>query len=186
MGNPSSRREEALRSAIDRLNVPMVIFDESQILQPLNERATALFEAENLRGDLLTARPSHPLSRMISEILETKTREVTPRLVTFPSGQRYTVESSARSQKGPKRWLVLLLDPVRESSLDEQSAFERWPFTERENDVAKLVVRGMSNEAIARDIGVSPETVKTHVRNIFEKSGTHSRAEFLAAVLRTK
>jgi DNA-binding CsgD family transcriptional regulator len=32
----------------------------------------------------------------------------------------------------------------------------------------------------------SQETVKTHVHNIFEKSGTHSRAEFLAAVLRTK
>jgi hypothetical protein len=28
--------------------------------------------------------------------------------------------------------------------------------------------------------------VMAHVCNIFEKSGTHSRAEFLAAVLRTK
>ena len=186
MANPTGRREEALHSALDRLNMPMMICDESQILQPLNERATALFEAENLRGDLLSARPSHPLSRMIAEILQTKSREVTRRLVTFPSGTKYTVEASGRSQKGPRRWLVLLLDPIREASLDEQSALERWPFTERENEVARLVVRGMTNEAIARDIGVSPETVKTHVRNIFEKSGTHSRTEFLAAVLRSK
>lgn len=186
MANPTARREEALRSALDRLNVPMVICDESHILQPLNERATSLFEAENLRGDLLTARPSHPLSRLIAEVLLTKSGEVTRRLVTFPSGKRYTVESSGRSQKGPKRWLVLLLEPVREASLDEQSALERWPLTEREREVAKLVVRGLSNDAIARDIGVSLETVKTHVHNIFEKSGTHSRAEFLAAVLRTK
>jgi DNA-binding CsgD family transcriptional regulator len=187
MANRTARREEALRSALDRLNVPMMICDENQILQPLNGRATALFEAENLRGDLLTARPSHPLSRLIADILRSEVPgEVIRRMVTFPSGKRYTVESSGRSQKGLQRWLVLLLEPFREISVDEQSALERWPLTERERDVAKLVVRGLSNDGIAREIGISPETVKTHVRSIFEKSGTHSRAEFLAAVLRSR
>jgi len=186
MGNRTARREEALHSALDRLNVPIMICDEEQILQPLNGRATALFEAENLRGDLLTARPSHPLSRLIDEILRTDAGEVRRRMVTFPSGKRYAVESSGRSRKGLQRWLVLLLEPLRESSLDEQSALERWPLTQRELDVAKRIVRGLTNEAIARDVGISPETVKTHVRSIFEKSGTHSRAEFLAAVLRTR
>ena len=186
MTNPTTRREEALRSAIDRLKVPMILCDESQILQPLNVKATSLFEMENLRGDLVTARPSHPLSRLIAEVLSTTSGEVTTRLVTFPSGRRYTIEASGRSRKGLRRWLVLLLDPVRESALDEQSALERWPLTQREREVAGLVVRGLSNEKIARNIGISPETVKTHVHNIFEKSGTHSRAEFLAAVLRTK
>jgi DNA-binding CsgD family transcriptional regulator len=187
MGNRTVQREEALRSALDRLNVPIMICDEQQILQPLNGRATALFEAENLRGDLLSARPSHPLSRLIDEILRAEPKgEVTRRLVTFPSGKRYTVESSGRSQKGLQRWLVLLLEPFREISVDEQSALERFPLTERERDVAKLMVRGMTNEGIAREIGISAETVKTHVRSIFEKSGTHSRAEFLAAVLRSR
>ncbi len=187
MANRTARREEALRSALDRLNVPLMICDENQLLQPLNGRATKLFEAENLRGDLLSARPSHPLSRFIAEILATDSgSEVSRRLVTFPSGKKYIVESSGRSQKGLQRWLVLVMEPVREISVDEHSALERWPLTERERDVAKLVIRGLSNEAIARDIGISPETVKTHVRGIFEKSGTHSRAEFLAAVLRSR
>lgn len=186
MSTHTTRREEALRSALGRLNVPIMICDEHQVLQPLNGRATALFDAENLRGDLLSARPSHPLSRLIAEILRTDTGQVQRRIVTFPSGKRFTVESSGRSQKGVQRWLVLLLEPLRESAVDEQSALERWPLTERERDVATRVVRGLSNEAIARDIGISPETVKTHVRSIFEKSGTHSRAEFLAAVLRSR
>ena len=186
MTSGTTRREEALRSALDRLKVPMMICDESQVLQPLNGRATALFETENLRGDLIAARPSHPLSRLITEVLSTSTGEVTRRLVTFPSGRRYTVEASGRSRKGLRRWLVLLLEPIREAALDEQSALERWPLTQRERDVAGRIVRGLSNDAIARDIGISPETVKTHVHNIFEKSGTHSRAEFLAAVLRSK
>ena len=107
-------------------------------------------------------------------------------LVTFPSGRRYAVESSGRSQKGVRRWLILVVEPVAELSVDERSALERFPLTEREFEVARLVVQGLSNEKIAHNMGISPETVKTHVRSIFEKSGTHSRTEFLAAVLRTK
>ena len=187
MTTPTSRREDALRSALNRLNVPIVVCNESHLLEPLNQHAVTLFEAESLRGDLLASRPSHPLSRLVDEILRTGTAGVvTRRLVEFPSGKKYTVESSVRSDKGPQRLLILILEPVREVALDEQSALERWPLTERERNVATFVVRGLSNEKIAHKIGISPETVKTHVRKIFEKSGTHSRAEFLAAVLRSK
>jgi DNA-binding CsgD family transcriptional regulator len=186
MASSTARRDDALRSAVNRLNVPIVVCDESQLLQPFNDLAIKMFEAENLRGDLLTTRPSHPLARFVTDILHSDSGGVTRRLVTFPSGKRYTIESSGRSEKGPSRWLVILLEPVRSTSLDEQSALERWPLTEREREVAMRMVRGLSNDAIAREMGVSPETVKTHVRNIFEKSGTHSRAQFLAAVLRTK
>ena len=184
---PAQRREQALHSALDRLRVPIIICDECQLLRPLNGRGTALFEAEKLTGDLLSARPSHPLSRLIAEIhLAGSGDEVSRRAITFPSGKRYTVESSGRSEKGLQRWLVLLLQPLGRISVDEQAALERWPLTHRECDVAKFIVRGLSNVAIGRQIGISPETVKTHVRSIFAKSGTHSRAEFLAAVLRSR
>jgi|SRR5581483_7541822 len=186
MTTHTARRDEALHSALDRLNVPLMICDEHQILQPLNGRAAALFESESLRGDLLSARPSHPLARLIDEILATESGQVTRRMITFPSGKKYMVESSGRSQKGVQRWLILLLEPFRDASVDEQSALDRWPLTDRERDVARLVIRGLSNAAIAREIGISAETVKTHVRGIFAKSGTHSRTEFLAAVLQTR
>jgi DNA-binding CsgD family transcriptional regulator len=187
MKHASPRRDEALSSALNRLNVPLIVCDESQVLSPLNARAATLFEAESLRGDLLTSRPSHPLSRFVETVLRSESTGRSARtLVTFPSGRTYAVESSGRSQKGVRRWLILVVEPVAELSVDERSALERFPLTEREFDVARLMMRGLSNEKIAQDMGISPETVKTHVRSIFEKSGTHSRTEFLAAVLRTK
>jgi DNA-binding CsgD family transcriptional regulator len=186
MGKTAAQREEKLHSALGRLRMPILIFDEEQRLEPLNGRGIALFEAENLRGDLLSARPSHPLSRLIEEILRTDAGAAARRKVTFPSGKHFIVESSGRSEKGSKRWLVMLLEPLDDVPVDEDALLARWPLTDRERDVGKLMLRGLSTESIARELEISPETVKTHVHGVFKKSGTHSRAEFLAAVLRSR
>lgn len=63
------------------------------------------------------------------------------------------------------------------------SAFDAFvrPLTTREREVTDLVVQGWSNREIARSLVVSEETVKTHVKIVFEKLVVSSRAE-LAAV----
>jgi DNA-binding CsgD family transcriptional regulator len=48
--------------------------------------------------------------------------------------------------------------------------------TQAEGDVLALVAMGMKNEEIARARFISPETVKSHVRHLLEKTGTRSRA----------
>ncbi len=48
--------------------------------------------------------------------------------------------------------------------------------TQRERDVLRLLVRGLSNKAIARDLGISPRTVQHHTIHIYGKTGVQSRA----------
>ena len=54
--------------------------------------------------------------------------------------------------------------------------------TERELQVARLVVDRRTNPEIATELFLSLKTVETHLRNIFRKVGVSSRVELARAV----
>ncbi|MGQ0776827.1 MAG: LuxR C-terminal-related transcriptional regulator [Pseudonocardiales bacterium] len=56
------------------------------------------------------------------------------------------------------------------------------PLTSREDEVADLVVQGMNNQAIAKQLVLSVRTVEAHLAHAYAKLGIRSRAE-LAGVL---
>jgi two-component system NarL family response regulator len=70
---------------------------------------------------------------------------------------------------------------------DESERAERVPaprLTEREIEVLTLVARGMNNRDIAKELFISENTVKNHVRNILEKLQIHSRMEAVMIAVR--
>ena len=58
--------------------------------------------------------------------------------------------------------------------------------TEREMEVLKLVAKGMNNRDIAKQLFISENTVKNHIRNILEKLQLHSRMEAVVYAVREK
>lgn len=59
--------------------------------------------------------------------------------------------------------------------LDVESLFPE--LTARQADVFRSLMRGLSNKHIARDLGISDATVKTHVRAILQIVGVNKRGE---------
>ena len=46
-------------------------------------------------------------------------------------------------------------------------------------DVMKLYYDGLDSEEIAQSLFISPETVKTHRKNVYLRLGIHDKAEFV-------
>jgi DNA-binding NarL/FixJ family response regulator len=58
--------------------------------------------------------------------------------------------------------------------------------TEREMEVLRLVAKGLNNRDIAKELFISENTVKNHIRNILEKLQLHSRMEAVVYAVREK
>ncbi|MER7708834.1 response regulator transcription factor [Kitasatospora sp. NPDC097605] len=56
--------------------------------------------------------------------------------------------------------------------------------TTREAEVLGLIAQGLSNTEIARRLYVSPATVKTHINNLFAKTGVRDRAQAVGYAFR--
>ena len=50
----------------------------------------------------------------------------------------------------------------------------------RERAILELIAQGQSNKEIARELGITPETVKSHVKKIFTKLEVNKRAKAVA------
>lgn len=74
----------------------------------------------------------------------------------------------------PRSLLVAHFEQTRgESGLGRPSV----TLTRKETQTLELLAAGHSNTAIARRLGVSPHTVKTHIYNLFPKIGAKNRVQ---------
>ena len=54
--------------------------------------------------------------------------------------------------------------------------------TEREWEVMRCIMDGMSTDQMADQLGVQPSTARTHVQNLLTKLGVHSRLQAAALI----
>ena len=93
------------------------------------------------------------------DVIDAITRAARGELVVAPA---MTAKLAGLLESGPQR-------AAPSSSLDQLTA--------REREILAQVARGLSNKAIARELGISHDTVKLHVRHILSKLGFSSRVE---------
>lgn len=101
------------------------------------------------------------------------------------SDSRHHVESSRRSDKHSGRLLVILIKPAVEVK-SELNAIDEWNFTDREREVARLMLQGADTKEIQTALGISHNTLKIHIRRVLAKTFTNSRASFVAKLLRSR
>jgi len=77
------------------------------------------------------------------------------------------------------------VDPVLAGVLAAPAVTDSLPaLTRREREVLRLLADGLSNEEIGKQLFISPETVRTHVRKAMDKLDADTRTQAVATALR--
>lgn len=89
------------------------------------------------------------------------------------------------------RTLLPAADTSRRLQALARSRDQRWhahlleqSLTTREKEVLQMLARGAGNRRIGKELGISPETVQTHIRNMLAKLAVGSRLEAVVKALR--
>jgi two-component system nitrate/nitrite response regulator NarL len=81
------------------------------------------------------------------------------------------------------------LPPSLQTALAEQiqlrEVVERPALSQRERQILRMIADGRSAPQIARQLHLSPTTVKTHMQNLYEKLGVSDRAAAVATAMRS-
>jgi DNA-binding NarL/FixJ family response regulator len=94
-----------------------------------------------------------------------------------------TIRSVAKGVRVlPPLMTATLFSQIARAALEKNQAAAREAvrMTPREREVIALIATGKSNKAIASELNVATDTVKSHVRNIMDKLALHSRLEIAA------
>jgi PAS domain S-box-containing protein len=109
--------------------------------------------------------------------------------MVLTNGLQRTVSFRGRARVTPGRHVInfTLADPEHQTTeLLLGDADRVMNLTAREREVLTLLARGASAETIATYAVLSPETVRTHVRNAMRKLGARSRPHAIALAIRLR
>ena len=79
-----------------------------------------------------------------------------------------------------------LFHSIQQSSTAEDVSGARPVLSQRELQILTHLVEGKSNKAIAHAVHLSPDTVKSHLKNIYQKLGVHNRSQAARAAIQGK
>jgi len=162
---------EHLASEMDRLAPDVLVIDFGWEAEAMRERLYRLDKDIPLLA-LIAEAPDAPLGRLLA------TLRAFPRfaLLLNDSDPDAIVAALTALEQGLTAIDPRLTDLLGSAARGDYIAPTE-PLTTRENEVLQLLARGLTNRAIAQELGITQHTVKFHVNAIMSKLGAQSRTE---------
>jgi DNA-binding CsgD family transcriptional regulator len=172
-------------SVLDRLPVGIIFFDEQAACLSMNESAR---RSINDARFLLRHMQSYILSRgKAGRPIEENGR--IPQVVALPpqhGDQHYfllTWDVLADSRDS-LHTVFFIINPDQKIQIDVQALCRLFRLTASEAKVAALIANGTHLDDVAVELDISLNTVRTHLRHIFEKTGVERQADLIHLLLR--
>src|SRR5829696_8187961 len=171
-----------VEQALHGVGVPSYVLDTSGVVRWINPAAIRL--VGDVRGRHFTSVVAPEDSRRARElftrkVLGTSASTEASGVLVSRAGERVAVEISAVPLMGGER-VVGVFGLLEERPHD--STMPPHPhLTPRQVEVLRLLEQGRSTKQIAAELHLSTETVRNHVRRLFQALGVNSRLEAVAA-----
>lgn len=98
---------------------------------------------------------------------------------------RWLVAHGARLAGPQAAWRVSVIIEAAESAYLAPLLMRAHGLTSREQDVTRVMLRGASTTAAAKDLAISEGTIQQHLKSIFKKTGVRSRGELVSTIFHT-
>jgi PAS domain S-box-containing protein len=182
---------DQLWTFVDAAPVALVAADDERTIVRVNEHWSQLLgydrsAVEGSRLDDILAQESRPgIEMRWKDLLSTGL--ATARVVFMrPDGGRIAIRYGAFANVLPGIHVgAYFAEPGQDPRAVRPSRARRaGQLTRREQESLRLVAMGLTTTAAADQLGISPETVRTHVRNAMNKLGARTRAQAIAVAMR--
>jgi PAS domain S-box-containing protein len=165
---------------------PMLVVDDDRVFRGANAAACRMIRgsAEDIVGhrlaDFTPASHAGELDAAWKDLMQRR-HVVREWSLTDVEGHPIPISVAATCDvPEPGRHLGVVLSTVD----DDPGGAARPRLSQREREITRLLAQGLSGERIARELFLSPETVRTHIRNAMEHVGARTRAHLVAIALR--
>jgi PAS domain S-box-containing protein len=168
---------------------PVALLDEGRAIVAVNDAAVSLWGGR--REDLVGTSMVDSIKRSERGTSEREWRRFLrsgeysgERDILRADGELVEIEFAARWALISERRLAVYVATVTDWRPQPRPRLRpHLPLTEREREVATLIALGRETSQIAAELQISPETVRSHVRNSMSKLGVHTRAQLVAVAL---
>lgn len=185
---------EALVEMMDRIACGIAFAGNSGNIMLLNRNGERIIEARDglaLRDKRLLAKSRTDNVELGKAIdLAVSGQSGGSLLIQRPSGSRpYVVFTVPLSRKLAALWpgapaaVLIFSDPNDCTAPPADLLMALYGFTKAETQTALRIIQGLGLGTVAKELGISQNTVKTHLQRIFEKTGTCRQAELVRLLL---
>ena len=190
----------AFWAIFEHSRLPMTLMDEDGRYVAVNDATVAFYGLS--REKLVGSRPGLTLApdeRAVAdaewEALRRDGEFYGERVYERADGRPIRIQYAGSASEAGGRWLAftvvlsarvepdgpeLIVPNVEE---EDATAPVRAVLTPREREVVRMVALGAGTRQVAKDLYLSPETIRSHVRNAMSKTGAHTRAQLVAIAL---
>jgi PAS domain S-box-containing protein len=172
----------------ERTSNPVVLLDEQRRIVEVNDPAVQLLggDRDSLTGssirDSVTPSERARSDREWQEFLRSGEYSGCRDLIRA-DGSEVQVDFAARLADVAGRHRAIYVLMPREEPETAPPPPPAAMLTSREREIVTLIALGRDTAEIAAELHISPETVRSHVRNAMGKLDVHTRAQLVAVVL---